>query len=121
MLAPDVLGVNANASPTNGRSAGALNNPTLGAPYDTFKGHTLGSAAAPPGYDPTQIGASATWYTGTTDGEGLTCIQCHAQHGPAGAYRNLGPYALGGFLAGIALIYLMRPKERFERRYDLRW
>jgi membrane associated rhomboid family serine protease len=28
---------------------------------------------------------------------------------------------VGGFIAGIILIYLMRPKQRFERRYDLRW
>lgn len=28
---------------------------------------------------------------------------------------------IGGFVAGMALIYLMRPKERYLRRSDLRW
>ena len=28
---------------------------------------------------------------------------------------------VGGFLAGIALIYLLRPKERYTRRQDLTW
>src|SRR5512143_3702704 len=38
-FAPDVMGVNINAAPTQGREAGALNETALGAPYDTFKGH----------------------------------------------------------------------------------
>ena len=28
---------------------------------------------------------------------------------------------VGGFVAGIGLIYLMRPKERYSRRKDLYW
>jgi membrane associated rhomboid family serine protease len=28
---------------------------------------------------------------------------------------------VGGFVAGIVLIFLMRPKQRYESRYDLRW
>src|SRR5262245_61624206 len=49
-FAPDVLGDNANASPANGRSAGALNETALGGGYDAFKGHTLGTTDRPPGY-----------------------------------------------------------------------
>lgn len=89
--APDVLATNTNASPTKGRQAGALNKDG-GSPYETWKGHTLDSTTTPPGYDPTLIGASATWYDAT---KGLECTSCHAQHGPATSYRNLGPYALG--------------------------
>lgn len=97
-MAPDVLGVNANPAPTQGRQAGALNDQSGASPYEAWKGHTLGSTSVPPGYNPAAIGAPPTWYTGTTDG--LECINCHAQHGPATSYRNLGPYALGG--AGAA-------------------
>ena len=102
-FAPDVLGDNSNASPSQGREAGALNEVASGAPYDTWKGHTLDSTAPPPGYNPAVIGASPTWYTGATDG--LECISCHAQHGPATSYRNLGPYALGGAAAAARPTY----------------
>jgi hypothetical protein len=92
-VAPDVVGTNFNtAGLTQGRSAGALNEATLGAPYETFKGHTLGSTATPPGFNPAQVGAPATWYDPSA---GLECTSCHAQHGPATSYRNLGPYAMG--------------------------
>ncbi len=91
-FAPDVLGTNFNAAPSQGRRAGALNDVALGAPYDAWKGHTLDSTVNPPGFDPAVIGASATWYT---PANGLECIACHAQHGPVTSYRNLGPYALG--------------------------
>lgn len=87
-FAPDVVGLNFNASPTQGRSAGALNEVATGAPYDTFKGHTLDSTTAPPGYNPAVVGASATRYDPTG---GLECISCHLQHGSATVYRNLGP------------------------------
>jgi hypothetical protein len=87
-FAPDVLGTNANASPTQGRAAGALNETGLGAPYDPYKGHTLGATTPPPGYS-----SSATFYDATA---GLECISCHAQHGSATAYRNLGPYSIPG-------------------------
>ena len=103
-FAPDVLGMNVNTAPTQGRSAGAINDPSLGAPYDAWKGHTLGSTATPPGFDPTVIGASATWYV---PANGLECISCHAQHGPATAYRNLGAYALGGAATAARPTYLI--------------
>ena len=88
-FAPDVLGVNANASPANGRRAGALNEAALGAPYDQWKGHTLGSTAIPPGFNPTGAGVPATQAYDATGG--LECISCHLQHGSATVYRNLGP------------------------------
>jgi hypothetical protein len=88
-FAPDVLGNNINPSPTNGRQAGALNDPTQGAPYDTWKGHTLGSTATPPGFNPVAAGVPATSQYDPTGG--LECISCHLQHGSATIYRNLGP------------------------------
>ncbi len=87
-FAPDVMGVNANASPTQGRSAGALNDAALGAPYETFKGHTLGDTSTPPGWNPTAAGIPvANQYVAAN---GLECISCHLQHGSATIYRNLG-------------------------------
>lgn len=91
-FAPDVLGTNANASPSEGREAGALNEAALGAPYDVWKGHTLESHDAPPGYNPSLVGLG-DWYTGTTTG--LECLSCHLNHGIATSYRNLGPRSLG--------------------------
>jgi hypothetical protein len=86
-FAPDVFAVNTNAgSQPTGRSAGAVNDPTAGAPYDTYKGHTLGQTGNPPGY-----AAGATFYDAVA---GLECISCHAQHGPPASYRNLGPYSM---------------------------
>ena len=83
-FAPDVLGADTTgATYTQGRSAGALNDVTVGAPYETYKGHTLGSTTPPPGYP-----AGATFYDAT---QGLECISCHAQHGSSTAYRNLAP------------------------------
>ena len=69
-FAPDVLGAN-----TNGyvRQAGALNVVGGAAPYEDWKGHTLGMRATPPGG-----GSDIT----------LTCGQCHASHGSS-SYRNL--------------------------------
>ena len=92
-FAPDVMGINANASPTAGRSAGALNDVAGAAPYSTWKGHTLDSTDVPPGYDPTKVGLSATFYDPTG---GLECINCHLQHGALPNYRNLGPRSLPG-------------------------
>jgi hypothetical protein len=88
-FAPDVLGINVNPSPTQGRSAGALNEPALGAPFDSWKGHTLGSTDTPPGFNPTAAGVPATQQYNATSG--LECISCHLQHGSAAIYRNLGP------------------------------
>ncbi|MHB1457820.1 MAG: cytochrome c3 family protein [Armatimonadota bacterium] len=74
--APDVLETNTNSDI---RQAGALNEIGGGAPYQEWKGHTLGSQDAPPG----QTVASA--YNGT---DGLKCVSCHMQHGGT-TYRNL--------------------------------
>jgi hypothetical protein len=87
-FAPDVMGVNVNASPAQGRSAGALNDVSTGAPYETFKGHTLGVTDVPPGWDPVAAGIpAANRYVAAN---GLECISCHLQHGSATIYRNLG-------------------------------
>jgi len=86
-FAPDVLEVDFNAGfTTQGRSAGALNELGAAAPYDEWKGHTLGSTDVPPGYDP--AAADMPPYDNTT---GLECTHCHTQHGRPEAYRNLGP------------------------------
>jgi hypothetical protein len=90
-FAPDVLAANTNGGATN-REAGALNDLTGAAPYDTWKGHTLGSTVNPPGFNPVLLGLTANWYD---PAKGLECISCHSQHGSAASYRNLGPYALG--------------------------
>ncbi len=103
-FAPDVLGANANASPSQGRSAGALNETGLGAPYEEWKGHTLDSTTVPPGWDPATVGAPVTWYNASN---GLECISCHAQHGPTTAYRNLGPYSLGGAATALRPTYVI--------------
>lgn len=93
-FAPDVLGDNLNGAAVQGRSAGALNEEGVALPgYENWKGHTLGSTANPPGYNPAAVGITTDWYTGDTTG--LECINCHTQHGIAGAYRNLGPRTLG--------------------------
>jgi len=91
-FAPDVVTANFNATPTQGRSAGALNEAASATPYESWKGHTLGSTTVPPGFAPARVGLSTTWYD---PAGGLECINCHTQHGMAGAYRNLGPRSLG--------------------------
>jgi hypothetical protein len=90
-FAPDVLGVNTNAgaSVIQGRSAGALNTPALGTPYETWKGHTLGDTSTPPGFDPVAAGVPAS--SVYVPAGGLECTSCHLQHGSATVYRNLGP------------------------------
>jgi hypothetical protein len=106
-FAPDVYALNTNAaSYPQGRAAGGINDPAAGAPYDTWKGHTLGSTATPPGWNPASLGATLppTWYDPTG---GLECISCHAQHGPATAFRNLGSYSLGGFAAQARPTYVI--------------
>jgi cytochrome c553 len=91
--APDVYAWNSNAAAyPQGRSAGALNDPTYGPPYQPWKGHTLTSTATPPGWNPALIGASPTWYDPSG---GLDCTSCHEAHGAVYSYRNLGPDALG--------------------------
>ena len=88
-FAPDVLGNNVNVAPSQGRGAGALNDPALAAPYEAWKGHTLGSTDAPPGFNPTAAGVPLTQQY--VPANGLECISCHLQHGSATVYRNLGP------------------------------
>jgi hypothetical protein len=91
-FAPDVLAVNTNAGAggvTWGRSAGALNDQTNTAPYQTYKGHTLGATTTPPGFNP--VGAGVPAASAYNPAGGLECISCHLQHGSATIYRNLGP------------------------------
>jgi hypothetical protein len=85
-FAPDVVSANTNASPSRGRSAGALNE--LG-DANAYMGHTLGSTATPPGFNPTGAGVPAT--SAYVAANGLECISCHLQHGSQTVYRNLGP------------------------------
>jgi hypothetical protein len=94
-FAPDVLAVNTNAGAVPvggwGRSAGALNSLTSAAPYNAWDGHTLGSTATPPGFDPVAAGVPAGSAYVVDPVNGLTCIDCHLQHGSTTIYRNLGP------------------------------
>jgi hypothetical protein len=95
-FAPDVVGANANASPLNGRSAGALNLVGgAGARSEEWKGHTLGSTDVPPGYDQAAFTAILGGTLGYDASNGLTCLSCHLQHGVATAYRNLRPRSGG--------------------------
>ena len=53
-------------------------------------------------------------------------IQLFSGFGEAGMARvNQGGVAwfahVGGFVAGLLLVYLLRPNERFRRRVDLQW
>ena len=102
--APDVSGANSNASPNEGRQAGALT--TGSAPYDSWKGHTLGATDSPPGYNPNLVGLGS-WYTGTT--YGLKCIHCHEYHANAGSYRDLGPNALGATAGNFRPGFVVSP------------
>ena len=88
-FAPDVLAINFNPPPSQGREAGALNDPAQGAPYDQWKGHTLGSTGVPPGWDPVAAGVPVAQQYDNS--KGLTCTSCHLQHGSSTVYRNLGP------------------------------
>jgi cytochrome c553 len=83
--APDVLEANIISGV---RLGGALNKNNV-APYFDSTGHTLGTVDPAPG---------GTWAPGAE--HGLTCIDCHAQHGRgstavANGYRNLNPAAGG--------------------------
>ncbi len=102
---PDVLEVDSSLQ-ANRRMAGALNQLGGSAPYQDWKGHTLDSTVTPPGFNPARVGAPPTWYNAST---GLECVSCHAQHGPATAYRNLGPYALGGAAGNARPTYIFSP------------
>lgn len=83
--APDVLGLNFNAAPSQGRSAGALNQIGGVNTYQTWMGHTLGSTDRPPGYNPQLVNATDPFPTLTA----LSCENCHTVHGAAGVYRNV--------------------------------
>lgn len=113
-FAPDVLGANSNPNPTQGRMAGALNKDDNTVPgYSNWMGHSLGSTATPPGYDPVVVGAPANWYV--PGAEGLECINCHAQHGPAASYRNLGSYALGGAATNARPTYVISTTDNTSK------
>lgn len=103
-MSPDVVGLDSDPLPSQGRQAGALNDPTLGTPYETWKGHTLGSTATPPGYNPALVGLPPTWYD---RGKGLGCPSCHGAHGTPPSYRNLGPEALGSTAASFRPTYVI--------------
>ena len=103
-MSPDVVGFDSDPLPSQGRQAGALNDPSLGPPYEVFKGHTLGSTATPPGYNPAVVGAPSTWYDPS---KGLGCPSCHGAHGSPPAYRNLGPDALGPTAANFRPTYVI--------------
>ncbi|MCX6358835.1 MAG: hypothetical protein NT029_03430 [Armatimonadetes bacterium] len=62
--APDTVGLHGNGYV---REAGALN--TGAAPYESWKGHTLGATTTAPG---------GTWTPAAT---GLECVNCHSVHG----------------------------------------
>jgi hypothetical protein len=109
-FAPDVFG--ANGGTTGVRQAGGLNAATghglsNDAGYDQIDGHTLYSTAMPPG-------AGTTAYV--PGAEGLTCVNCHAQHGIAAQYRNL---LNRGNFAGDTLSYAVGTndltRDVFER------
>lgn len=109
-FAPDVFGANGGAAGV--RQAGALNVTTghglsNDAGYDEIDGHTLFSTAMPPG-------AGTTAYV--PGPEGLTCVNCHAQHGIATQYRNL---LNRGIFAGDTLSYAVGTndlnRDVFER------
>ncbi len=103
-FAPDVKEANFNPAPTMGREAGAINDTASAGQYQHWMGHTLDSTSTPPGFNPVAVGLSATWYD---PAGGLECTSCHAQHGPATSYRNLGPYALGATAANFRPTYVL--------------
>lgn len=82
-FAPDVRGENSVASV---RAAGALT--TDQAPYERWKGHTLGVRAAPPGHANLGTACNACHTTHFGVSRPLDCIHCHEKHGGEG-YRNL--------------------------------
>ena len=109
-FAPDVLADNGGLVPTNGRQAGALNRDNT-APYFDQTGHTLGSGLVAPG--------------GTFQNtDGLTCIDCHQQHGYAGfvnptnnPYRNL-LYSAGG-VSGPGVSYAVATNDPTKDIFEL--
>lgn len=103
-MSPDVVGFDSDPLPSQGREAGALNDPSLGAPYETWKGHTLGSTATPPGYNPALVGLAPNWYD---PAKGLGCPSCHGAHGTPPSYRNLGPEALGATAESFRPTYVI--------------
>jgi hypothetical protein len=89
-FAPDVVETNTNVYV---RQAGAINKVGGGAPYEEWKGHTLGSTALPPGNN----GAY------TPSAHGLECVNCHMQHGGS-TYRNLTTRGALGSAATITYV-----------------
>lgn len=99
-IAPDVLGPNNGNEPADIRLAGYLNR--LGVQGLDPTGHTLDSLATAPGSNP-------AWKAEDENGpgEGLNCVNCHHQHGFAGAgnsaYRNL-KYDVGNWNSTQSLV-----------------
>lgn len=74
---PDVVGDHGNGYV---RLGGGLTTGT--APYENWKGHTLGATTAAPG---------GTWTPGA---EGLSCTNCHSQHGSASGATDVAGNAV---------------------------
>jgi hypothetical protein len=91
--APDVFEANAAVGVTPVRQAGALNDTSSAGPdYYAVTGHTLYTTDTPPG--------SQGW--APDPNHGLTCVDCHSQHGRWDSYRNVndavGDNASGTFI-----------------------
>ncbi|HEX7706467.1 MAG TPA: hypothetical protein VF701_08425 [Thermoanaerobaculia bacterium] len=92
-FAPSVLAAKSVNDAAN-RSAGFLNEGGA----EAHTGHSLGSTATAPG--------------GTfANADGLSCVNCHTQHGRAGVYRNLGPRVSGAGAALTQPLYAMAGKQ----------
>lgn len=108
-FAPDVFGANGGTATI--REAGGLNvasghGLSNDPGYDMIDGHTLYSTDLPPGH-----GTSAY----TPGAEGLTCINCHSQHGSATQYRNL---LNRGIFTGDTLSYAVGTNDLTRDVYE---
>ena len=103
--APDVFG--ANQGTQRNRLAGGLNaaagHRSNDAGYDEVDGHTLWSTATAPGG------------TFSHAGDGLECVDCHAQHGSASQYRNL---LSRGLFTGKTLTYAIGANNLTKDVYE---
>jgi hypothetical protein len=94
--APDVLELNAASGSTPVRAAGALNEVGSSGPdYYEVNGHTLGYTGPVPG--------ATSWQPDPT--HGLTCVDCHSQHGRWASYRNVVDKP-GDAASGAASLYI---------------
>jgi hypothetical protein len=85
-FAPDVSGAN---TLTNIRQGGGLS--TGSAPYEDWKGHTLGKP-----------GVTAPGGTYVTGADGLECVNCHAQHGQTSGITWPPGYTNGNYRVLLA-------------------